>query len=272
MSHKKYRTEKNCLNCGAEVPDKFCPACGQENIELRDSFFHMVGHFISDYLHYDSKFFKGLLPLFTKPGYLTAQYLQGKRVSNIHPLRLFFFSTILMVLVTSFYYNRHQQVVRNSVITTTTVEGPEKSTPEERAAAAKKSAEIRERLYGALDEFIHNMKYISFFMLPLYALVFWLLYMRRNTFYVDHLVFTLHLQSFIYIVATVLMLLPFTIAPGIVSAILLIYVTLALRFLYRQAWWKTATKAVAATALCVFLTSGIFVSYILAKGFSDFLK
>src|SRR5688572_9202177 len=98
MSHKKYREEKNCLNCGAEVSGKFCQNCGQENVEQRDNFLHMVGHFISDYLHFDSKFFRSLVPLIIKPGFLTKEYWEGKRTRYIPPLRLFFFVTILFVL------------------------------------------------------------------------------------------------------------------------------------------------------------------------------
>ncbi len=52
------------------------------------------------------------------------------------------------------------------------------------------------KLGGGVDHFIHDLKYVSFFLLPVYALIFKLLYLRRKSFYVDHLVYTMHLQSF----------------------------------------------------------------------------
>jgi hypothetical protein len=57
MSHKKYRKETNCLNCGAEVKGKFCSECGQENIETHEKFFHITGHFLSDY-RYGASFYE----------------------------------------------------------------------------------------------------------------------------------------------------------------------------------------------------------------------
>src|SRR3954467_15567727 len=104
MSHKNYRQETNCLNCGAEVTGKFCSNCGQENLETKENFFHLVGHFISDYFHFDSQLFRSLIPLFTKPGFLTQEYWAGRRTRYIHPLRLFFFVTIVFVLSTNAFY------------------------------------------------------------------------------------------------------------------------------------------------------------------------
>src|SRR5436190_13319548 len=106
MSHKKYRSETTCLNCGTEVSKKFCPECGQENLETRENFFHLVGHFVSDYFHFDSKFFRSLAPLFAKPGFLTKEYWQGRRVHYIHPLRLFFFVTIIFMISTTVFYKQ----------------------------------------------------------------------------------------------------------------------------------------------------------------------
>src|ERR671912_241077 len=116
MGHKIYRSETNCLNCGAVVERKFCGECGQENIQIHDNFFHMTGHFIADYLHYDSKFFRSLRLLIFRPGYLTKQYLDGKRTRFIHPLRLFFFLTIIMVVVANAYYNKYRNVIQEEEV------------------------------------------------------------------------------------------------------------------------------------------------------------
>src|SRR5688500_15873267 len=104
MSHKKYRAETNCLNCGAEILGKFCHRCGQENIDTHQNFFHLTWHFISDYLHFDSKFFRSVVPLFTRPGFLTKEYWEGRRVPYILPLRLFFFVTIIFMISTGYFY------------------------------------------------------------------------------------------------------------------------------------------------------------------------
>ncbi|RYY58444.1 MAG: DUF3667 domain-containing protein [Chitinophagaceae bacterium] len=99
MSHGRERTEKNCLNCGTMVEGRFCQSCGQENIEPHETFFGMVNHFFSDITHFDGKFFKTVGILATKPGFLSRQYISGKRHSFLHPIRMYVFTSALFFLV-----------------------------------------------------------------------------------------------------------------------------------------------------------------------------
>lgn len=62
---KHYRAEKDCLNCGTLLTGKFCGNCGQENLQINESFGHMVNHAISEYFHFDHQIFHTLLPLFS---------------------------------------------------------------------------------------------------------------------------------------------------------------------------------------------------------------
>ncbi|HEY0653246.1 MAG TPA: DUF3667 domain-containing protein [Chryseosolibacter sp.] len=281
MSHKKYREEKNCLNCGAEVLGKFCQNCGQENIEQRDSFVHMVGHFISDYLHFDSKFFRSLIPLLVKPGFLTKQYWEGKRTHYIPPLRLFFFVTILFVLVTSFFYNRFGQRLKDSIVNIDPVAMSEEAErvatmPDTAKIFVKKwnktvtAAELREELedekrrFGKIqigfDNVFKNLKYVMFFLLPVYALVFKLLFIRRRSYYIDHLIYAMHLQTFAYILLAIVLFLPFLFEldfqtmRSIAFFSILAYIAVSLHYLYRQQIWKTALKSFLATVTLFFIT------------------
>jgi hypothetical protein len=60
---KHYRKENNCLNCGTILEGKFCHHCGQENLQIKESFGHMMTHAIADYFHFDQQFFHTLKPL-----------------------------------------------------------------------------------------------------------------------------------------------------------------------------------------------------------------
>ena len=101
MGHKHYRIKKDCLNCGATVEDNFCTICGQENLELKEPFWHFIGHSISHYFHFDSKFFNTLTPLLTQPGQLTLDYIAGKRAIYLHPVSMYIFVSIVYFLVLS---------------------------------------------------------------------------------------------------------------------------------------------------------------------------
>jgi len=99
---KHYRTENNCLNCGATLQGKFCHVCGQENLQIKESFGHLMNHAISDYFHFDEQFFNTLKPLLFQPGKLTTEYMAGKRMSYLHPVKMYIFiSLIFFVLLFS---------------------------------------------------------------------------------------------------------------------------------------------------------------------------
>lgn len=98
MAHDHLRKEKNCLNCGREVPDRFCTHCGQENLEPRESLGHMVVHFFNDVTHFDGKFFSTIRHLLGKPGFLSAEYMAGRRARYVNPVRMYLFISFVLFL------------------------------------------------------------------------------------------------------------------------------------------------------------------------------
>jgi hypothetical protein len=96
---KHYRHENDCLNCGAELQGHFCHVCGQENLEIKEGFGHMMGHAISDYFHFDQQFFQTLKPLLFKPGFLTKEYMAGRRVHYLHPVKMYIFISVVFFLL-----------------------------------------------------------------------------------------------------------------------------------------------------------------------------
>jgi len=98
MSHLKERSSKDCLNCGIEVAGRFCQQCGQENVEVKESFFQLLRHFVEDLTHFDGKLWKTVKLLLFKPGSLTKLYIEGKRASYIHPIRMYIFVSAVFFL------------------------------------------------------------------------------------------------------------------------------------------------------------------------------
>lgn len=280
MSHKKYRTETNCLNCGTEVKGKFCSECGQENLDTRENFFHLVFHFIADYLHFDSKFFRSLIPLFTKPGFLTKEYWEGRRTRYIHPLRLFFFTTIIFVIATSVFYKKFGNEFKGKIIQQDNqytrfdstfissypddkkfhISGGDSLTVKEIKEAKAKEARQMQKFGSSLDLAFNNLKYITFLLLPFYAFYFWILYRKQQPYYVDHLVYSMHLMTFAYCLFSVTLLLPLLphmtlkMTQRISVLSILIYVGFSMHYLYRQVWWKTILKSLIVTFVLVFTT------------------
>ncbi len=95
------RKTNSCLNCGFTL-DKiynYCPNCGQGNHDDNVSFGTLVGDFFSTYFAIDSKFGKTVKPFFLKPGYLTNQYIEGKRATYAHPIRLYLIVSIFYLFM-----------------------------------------------------------------------------------------------------------------------------------------------------------------------------
>jgi hypothetical protein len=92
MSHKNpLRKDKTCLNCNHVVDSRYCPNCGQENTDTRKTFHHLFIHFFEDLTHYENAFWKTIKNLLLRPASLTKEYLSGKRLSYLAPVRLYIF-------------------------------------------------------------------------------------------------------------------------------------------------------------------------------------
>jgi hypothetical protein len=99
MSKNPIRKDKTCLNCNHVVENRFCPNCGQENIETRKTFHHLFFHFFEDLTHYENAFWKTIKNLVLRPGSLTREYLSGKRMSYLAPVRLYIFISFVTFFV-----------------------------------------------------------------------------------------------------------------------------------------------------------------------------
>lgn len=103
MSHNKIREDKTCLNCRHVVEQKFCPNCGQENSDSRKTFHHLFIHFIEDLTHYENAFWKTIKNLLLKPSTLTKEYLSGRRLSYLAPVRLYIFISFVTFLLIAMF-------------------------------------------------------------------------------------------------------------------------------------------------------------------------
>ena len=123
MSHHREREENNCLNCNAAIQGKYCHFCGQENIETRESAWHLISHFFQDFTHFDGKLFGTLKYLVRRPGFLSREYMNGRRASYLNPVRMYVFSSAFFFLVFFSFFNTGK-----SKFSGTTING--KSLPE----------------------------------------------------------------------------------------------------------------------------------------------
>lgn len=105
MYKSRLRKSKNCLNCGYTVDRDYCSNCGQENIEPKEQFWQFLTYLIRLNLALDSKFAITIKTLFTRPGFISQEYMQGRRASYVHPVRMYIFISFLLFFLFFVFYN-----------------------------------------------------------------------------------------------------------------------------------------------------------------------
>jgi hypothetical protein len=90
-----------CLNCGCALTDSFCPHCGQQDREIKRPLIGLLRELIHVVFELDGRAYKTLFFLFSRPGYLSREYISGRRASFTPPLRLFLILSITFFFIIS---------------------------------------------------------------------------------------------------------------------------------------------------------------------------
>ncbi|MFO1414937.1 MAG: DUF3667 domain-containing protein [Burkholderiales bacterium] len=78
-----------CRNCAAPISGHFCANCGQETRVALPTFGMFMKEAAGRYVALDGRMWRTLWALVARPGFLTLEYLQGRRRRYIRPARLF---------------------------------------------------------------------------------------------------------------------------------------------------------------------------------------
>jgi hypothetical protein len=92
-------THALCANCGATVTGHFCANCGQKSEHAIHSLWHFLSEATEDLTHADSRLWQTIGALLFKPGFLTTEFLAGRRVKYLPPIRLYLVMSVLCFLI-----------------------------------------------------------------------------------------------------------------------------------------------------------------------------
>src|SRR3984893_2536736 len=93
----------HCENVGAELLVHWCSQCGQPAVDYRRSFRHVIVDVLDSFLNWDSKFFATIGLLIVKPWRLTNEFLAGRRVRYVNPLRLYLLASVLFFFAVNYW-------------------------------------------------------------------------------------------------------------------------------------------------------------------------
>ena len=230
---------KHCKYCKATGKGNFCHSCGQkfnaERLSLQ-SIFQEAFHFFT---HLDHGFPYTLKKLFTSPGKMQKEYIEGVRHKYQKPFSMFFLCATIAAL--SIYWI-------NLILL---------------------------QHFGAGDtkEAMFFHKYwvlLQVFMLPFYALITYLFFRKAKFNYGEIMVFQLYLFSFLFIILSIIHLLKF-IFPHLetryieLPTIIIITTITNLNFFTRLKKWLVISYTILSIGLCFLLAA--YIQDLLVRSF-----
>ena len=263
---------ESCPNCGSAFAGDYCHGCGERRPEARDL---SVRHFLKDaaaeLTSLDSKLFNTLRALLFKPGFLTVEWLAGRRTRYLKPLNL----VLALFAVQIFVYTATKaasmfnisMIVENERQFAEQMKLPNEGFYDKlfAKASARKGASV-ESLYEAVNEkWQRNVSLLQPVQIVVLAVLLQLLYIFSRRYFVEHLVFSMHFLAFTSLTMTLMW--PIYYAIGIaptrynmavaVSKFLLdiFYLFVAVRAVYRGSHAFAVLRAVV-------LFVGYFLTYI----------
>jgi hypothetical protein len=269
---RRRNKKTHCLNCqySFNQEENFCPNCGQENHDLKIPISHFIEEFLEGILHFDSKVWHTLKTLFFYPGKITNDFLEGKRVSFVPPIRLYVFFSFIFFLTLSLVFNHKDEDKKLTQIIaeegkakpeeiTNVFDSLEFKVNMEDSLGAKKSKNIENKLrkLGSMtgrdinqinQKIYKTLSFALFFLLPVFALIMKLMYRSSKKYYYEHFIAAIHYHVILFILLLVAVGFYALSLPGASYLILffgaLVYFIHSLRVVYHQSWMKTTVKAV----------------------------
>ncbi len=272
-----------CANCGALVLDPYCGRCGQRFEHEIHSVWHFTREATEDLTHADSRLWGTMQALLFKPGFLTREFLEGRRVRYLPPLRLYLVLSVVFFLIISIGHHNPRAI---SIVTdkqgtqafavvspadTGDLAAKPGETPEQRADRVCKPdydgparsfldpfvrklcrTSVLDNGRTIFESLIHNLPRAMFIFLPALAVLMKLMYWHPRRYYVEHLLFFVHIHAFAFalfgVYALLGRLLPTAIEHWLTAIVWLYfpyYLFVSMRRVYGQGWLRTSLKFVA---------------------------
>ena len=113
-----------------------------------------------------------------------------------------------------------------------------------------------------------NLSWVMFLLMPIYALLLQLLYLRRRKYYISHLIFSINTHTQIFLILTVFFFFFFE-PRGFLLLLIPFFMLRGMKYFYKQSWRKTIVKFFILTTLYNFvLLAALVVIFIITLGLS----
>ncbi|MEQ8515018.1 MAG: DUF3667 domain-containing protein, partial [Chromatocurvus sp.] len=87
----------HCKNCDTPLSGPYCHVCGQPDVSNIRFFGTLVNEMLDDVFSFNSRALRTLSALFFRPGFLTREYIVGRRYRYVPPMRLFLVTSVICI-------------------------------------------------------------------------------------------------------------------------------------------------------------------------------
>jgi uncharacterized protein DUF3667 len=262
-----------CRNCGAEAPGRYCPNCGQETTLELPSASLFLREAAGRYIALDSRLWRSLGALLFRPGFLTREYLAGRRRRYVRPARLFVALSIALFAILRFTGGAVDVVDTGSEPAAAALvreANPEAATfgveidrnlridlrawPQLAPLRSRIDAFNRLPKQEKLDRLqagvLRYAPYAAIGLLPVFALLVKIAYAGRQRRhpprprqYAAHLVFGAHNHAFVFLAASLMALVGVGLVRVVLAAWSVVYLLLAMKAVYGGGWLGVVLRA-----------------------------
>lgn len=185
-----------CQSCGESMTGMYCANCGEKKFEQKDlSLRHFLSSALDLMFFVDNKIVRSYRRLFFSPGFLTKEFIEGKRVRYMKPLQLFFLSCLVYfiflvqgdIFFTSMKYAIDHKPLGGLIDYRELVEDK----------ARQNGVTVEETINEYDLEAQKWSKALMFLFIPVMSLVSYALLAKKSKYFVANLTFMTHWLSFL---------------------------------------------------------------------------
>lgn len=259
-----------CINCKTKLEGPYCFSCGEKIVTEKDfTIIKLLEQTVDVFTHLDSKIFTTLKFLLLKPGKLSEDYVAGLRKPYMKPFQIYILTNILFFLLLS-----NVDIFRipsSDLFDNTNINGYNiTKIVEQKIIETNKTKNEIALVYDLKSAILAKTSVITF--IPLFSLLFALLFIRKKLQIGKHIVFSTHLFSF-FILIPILWLPIFILLPKShfdniyfikipLLIIWVLYLGIAIKRFYKSTWLYTIISTfIGIAAFVVFIeTYRTFIS------------
>ena len=237
----------DCRNCGVVLQDRYCHHCGQDSREPPQRAGPLVAFLTSHATGLESKALRSFRDLLFRPGRLTRDYIEGRRIRHSGPIQIYLWCTAAFFLLHAYSpFVRLNPETGAVVSTLSAVSVGDDLSPQLVQNLSEQGislAQFAPRFDAAVSAYLPLLLVaLVAVSAGLMALQFWKESLLR------HAVFALHWSAFYFALETARQLLPTPAGWGIrasmlTSAIALVYLWVAMRVVYQRGWIGSTARA-----------------------------